>query len=159
MIILEGPNGCGKTALSGSLAKALDMPIVKFPKPLTRANVEMNLYTVVHMDQKVILDRHPMISDLVYSPIMFSARSVLPWNPRILERHIVIYCVTDVESAKLGHEYAENDPFYRNEKYIFAAYERLFKRIEHIRYNYQGTKLPELINAINERNGIRERNK
>lgn len=73
MIIVEGPDGSGKTTLIQRLASELDLPIA--PRVVTKdmeAMVDLQAWTEKNIRagfQPVIFDRHRMISEPIYGPI------------------------------------------------------------------------------------------
>lgn len=74
MIVLEGPDGAGKTRLAQRLCFDLDVPIV--PKAVNgqaEAVVDLDHWVEQSIAEgwgKRIYDRHALISELVYSPAM-----------------------------------------------------------------------------------------
>lgn len=83
MIILEGPDGAGKTQLAQRMSHELGIPLApKFVKSDGEGSGTNDLFgeayrDVVTMPDKapMIYDRHPLISEYVYGPIV---RGVLP---------------------------------------------------------------------------------
>lgn len=145
LIILEGPNGCGKSALAKQLAKALDRPVFKFPMPVFHFEVIAN--AIREIPKACILDRHPMISDQVYSKIMFN-EAPIDFEPQRLKDHRIIYVRCPLATAIKNHRYIENDPFYRHEIEIFALYDVVMSFIPHIKFNWVNDSVEELIERL-----------
>jgi len=88
-IILEGPDGSGKTslayALMGSMTPGrgqyIKSPLGKDPKWDTKYNYWHQAMVARYPDQLVILDRTPEISEAVYGPILRSRTRL--YNPML----------------------------------------------------------------------------
>lgn len=78
MIILEGPDGAGKTTLRGRLSEDLNIPVApKFVKSSGAGSGTSDLFDAGYDDvvtmldnQPMIYDRHPLISEYIYGPII-----------------------------------------------------------------------------------------
>jgi hypothetical protein len=136
MIILEGSNGSGKTALAERLSRALDRPVYKFPTPKDPRDAVRNYDSLLSAPFDIILDRHPMISDWIYAPIMFPMIDPIPWDFEALKAHTLIYCRVPFSTAVSRHTYVKDDPFYRNEMRIYAEYDALFACLPHIKFDW-----------------------
>lgn len=77
MIIVEGPDGAGKTTLIERLSEDLGIPVA--PKVVdhnTNATVNLKLWVEGNVSvrnrptQEVIYDRHRLISEFIYGPIL-----------------------------------------------------------------------------------------
>lgn len=83
VIVLEGPDGAGKTQLAQRLSEDLGLPLAqKFVKSDGEGSGTNDLFgeayrdVVTMMDKPpMIYDRHPLISEYVYGPIV---RGILP---------------------------------------------------------------------------------
>lgn len=150
MIILEGPNGCGKSTIGAVLHRALDCPYIKFPTPQNPADAVRNFDAALKLPDRLVLDRHPMVSDRIYAPVMWQGVDPIPWSPEVLEPHIVIYCRVPMSTAIRKHKYVKDDPFYRNELQIFASYDALFSAIPHIAFNWLNNVESELLATVKE---------
>lgn len=76
VIVIEGPDGSGKTNLIGELSRDLLTPIHKKASSPTGGPVK-NIWewayddvTTMHRQRFQIYDRHPLISELIYGPIV-----------------------------------------------------------------------------------------
>lgn len=100
-IIIEGPDGAGKTTLAKQLAKQLNLQIVHFVAPTDNTS-QFEMYRDFLIDARnIILDR-AWYSDMVYGPI-FRGKAEIQFDAmRELERGaedtIVIYCTGPVEA-------------------------------------------------------------
>lgn len=154
MIILEGPNGCGKTTLAQLLQRETDWPIVKFPTPRSAIEAVRNLDVLATLGDRIIADRHPMISDNIYCPIMFPSESPIPMERAAFDSDLVIYCRVPLSTAIKRHRYTADDPFYRHELEIFARYDALMYSIPHVKYNWlEGTEI-DIIAKVREYAGV-----
>lgn len=150
MIVLEGPNGCGKSTLARRLQRETDWPIIKFPTPQSAIEAVRNLDVLSTMGDRIIADRHPMISDNVYCPIMFPNESPIPLSRDSFENDLIIYCRVPLSTAVKRHRYVENDPFYRNEMRIFALYDSLMSAIPHTKFNWLEATESNIIAKVKE---------
>lgn len=106
MLILEGPDGAGKTTLANELSDYFDLPIA--PKVVgsdTQPMVDIYDWTNKNLAagfQKTIFDRHRLISEPIYSVAMGGERDEKFWEPawlgaalRSLQEiePIVVWCV------------------------------------------------------------------
>ena len=97
VIVLEGPDGAGKSTLAERLAYKFQWPIVHTGGPL--ANREDYFTRVqdkkLRVARNTIFDRVPMISELVYCLVQDRAPFIHEWeamNDLIALRPVVIYC-------------------------------------------------------------------
>jgi len=103
VIIVEGPDGGGKTTLARNLSETLDIDIL--PKAVgadTQARVDLREWTDQHVAWDWhIYDRHNLISDPIYSIILDRSKPDI-YDPEWLmsammkfyeARPIIIYCI------------------------------------------------------------------
>lgn len=113
MIVVEGPDGAGKTTLIKQLTEAYDIPIA--PRVVTKdaeAMVDLKDWVDNQLEegfQDVIFDRHRLISETIYGPILRTAQEAgfneLSWvGPRLKRFYelepIIIYCLPSLETVK-----------------------------------------------------------
>lgn len=129
-IIIEGPDGAGKTFLANQLADALNLQIVHFVAP-TDDSSQFEMYRDFIIDMKnTILDR-AWYSDMVYGPIFRGAAEIRSETMRELERGcedtIVIYCTGDIGEMWLA---AQN----RGETFVetFEQYEQICDKYDDV---------------------------
>lgn len=83
MIILEGCDGAGKTTLARKLEQHYELRYHKFSDPpRSRAMILDRAGELREMGVRVLADRHPFISELIYGPVL---RNECQMGPRSLE--------------------------------------------------------------------------
>lgn len=106
LVILEGPDGSGKSTLAGRLLKGTGLPTLLVKRSGPPGDVETLQFQarwIEEQDQKlnVIADRHPLISETIYAPVVRKVENP-PWQEhealyyfkqfRSERRPLVIYC-------------------------------------------------------------------
>ena len=129
-IIIEGPDGAGKTTLANQLAEALNLHVMHFSAPLND-NSQFNMYREVLLSKRnTILDR-AWYSDMVYGPIFRGRPEItkeLMWElERCAEDTIVVFCTGPVEAMweaalRRGETFVKNFGQYKR---ICAAYQEI----------------------------------
>lgn len=150
IIILEGPDGSGKTTLANQLAAQTGYPVVHRSNPKTEEEKQQMLAMykeAVKKSRNVIFDR-AWYSEMVYGPIMRDAAYISYPAMYELERglckvgSILIYC-TDSPNIlwkrclKRGEDYIKN---YNTFSSICAGFEELMAvphLIPVVRYEYK----------------------
>jgi len=111
MLIIEGPDGAGKTTLIKKLSRALDIPIA--PRVVSKdAEAMVDLQRWVDRNlatgfQRMLFDRHRLISEPIYGPALGRSSdgfNDLTWlAPRIHRfsriKPIIIYCLPEKSTA------------------------------------------------------------
>jgi len=112
MIIVEGPDGAGKTTLIKSIVEATGFPIA--PRVVaqdTTAMVDLQSWVDDNLEQgfqKVIFDRHRLISETIYGPILRHEQEpgfnemkwLAPRMKRFYElKPIIIYCLPPLQTV------------------------------------------------------------
>jgi hypothetical protein len=112
MLIVEGPDGAGKSTLVERLSKDLDMYVM--PKVVDKdTNPMVNLVQWVHDDvtsglKRAMYDRHRLISEPIYGPVIRSRMEPGFDNPRWLREYqrkfrelepFVIFCIPPIEAV------------------------------------------------------------
>lgn len=138
MIIVEGPDGAGKTRVAATLAEKFGLPIApRVVASNTEAMVDLVKWTEQNLAQgfqRMVFDRHRLISDPIY-------QAVLPWRPdnstfydpvwfldRVGEFHeidpIIIYCLPPkkVVLANVALEETDNSAILEHAAKIYDAY-------------------------------------
>jgi hypothetical protein len=124
MVIVEGPDGSGKTHLVNRLSMALDIPI--HPRACTSDNgidpstlrewVDRDLYHD-HNKGRQIYDRHPLISEPIYGPIirgqMAEGFADLEWlmlavQTLRLNTSLMIFCLPPWETVESNVEFGHS---------------------------------------------------
>lgn len=112
MVIVEGPDGSGKTTLVEKLAHDLDVPIAaRVVSQQTRPMEDLKRWTEVNLEggfQQVIFDRHRLISDPIYRSVLGNHNPSLydpdwlmrKWTQLVDIRPLVIFCLPPLEVVK-----------------------------------------------------------
>ena len=114
MIIVEGPDGGGKTSLARHLAQHLAMSIApRVVSKETEAMTDLRVWTDENLRrgfQRMIFDRHRLISDPIYRAVFgkHNARLYNPaWLTSALDQFygidpIIIFCMPPLEVVALN---------------------------------------------------------
>lgn len=128
MIIIEGPDGMGKTTLIIQLAKELNLPVIRSRKPHSESDIiQLNNWANA-CPFPVLLDRHSSISDLVYGTVI---RQHTPSTAELAKAHrlnnFLIYCRTGEPNLEAE---PQMDGVISNYPQIYLAYEKLMEELE-----------------------------
>lgn len=136
MIVVEGPDGAGKTTLIEALMERFDLPVA--PRVVSKDAVAMvDLMDWVDNNleegfQRTIFDRHRLISETIYGPILRTEPQPgftrLSWMaPRLARFYriqpIIIYCLPPLEVVKkniIGDH--DNQVVWEKIEAIYSAY-------------------------------------
>lgn len=114
MIILEGPDGAGKTTLANTLSKELSLPIApRVVSKETEAMTDLRVWTDDNLKrdfQDVIFDRHRLISDPIYRGVLGKHNPRLydpQWLAEALRKFVeidpvIIFCMPPLEVIMLN---------------------------------------------------------
>lgn len=166
MLVVEGMDNSGKSTLAHELARATGRHVVHSPghrltPPQLRDWAEKSLFSPAN--PYIIYDRHPVISESVYGPVL-RGKSIFheTWLGRFVRRSfyehvrpLIIYCrppVTDITDFRKP----EMDGVTDNALKLLSAYDGLIDElvdegVRVLRYNYQVDEVDELLEQI-ERN-------
>ncbi len=135
-IIIEGPDGAGKSYLAKQLAEQLNLHIVHFVAP-TDDSFQFDMYRDFLIDAKnTILDR-AWYSDMVYGPIFRGKAEIRADAMRELERGaedtFIIYCTGPeyamwLAAQERGETFVEN---YTQYKEICRRYDEVMLHMYH----------------------------
>lgn len=150
-IVLEGPDGAGKSTLAAELAAATGVPVIPGegpPKSAEEFETRINRYANYH---GVIFDRHPCISDPIYAAAMGRPTMVRPRQiARFFEtRPFIIYVRPTThylqDHAKHDHESEEHHANVAlHHSAICRAYDERMLHIAHYVKRRTDTYLGEL---------------
>lgn len=168
MIIVEGPDGGGKSTLVRKLAQQLRLPVAdKVVASDTTALTDLVKWTednVAKGFQPVIFDRHRLISEPIYGPILKSRQDPNFCDPSWLSQQLwlfygckptIIYCLPDIREvrANVAREDSDNEVVAGHIAAIYAAYVNRatldFTRGVGRLYNYKTTKFDDLVGWVN----------
>lgn len=167
MLIVEGPDGAGKTTLMKHLATAILWPVAeRVVDKNTNAMVDLKKWTeenVAKGFQPLIFDRHRMISDPIYGPIMRpqSGRAEvydIAWYASMAQMFWdadpwVIFCLPPLGTVVDNLEFDEdNDAVRGNIDRIYRGYVSLAAHLEALgknvmTYDYT-TEHPDVITRV-----------
>lgn len=170
MIIVEGPDGGGKSTLVQKLAYELKLPVAdKVVASDTTAMTDLVKWTednVARGFQPTIFDRHRLISEPIYGPILKSRQDPkfcdLTWLSQQLWlfygcKPVIIYCLPDIMTVRrnVSMEDSDNEVVAGRIAAIYAAYVNRatldFTNGVGRLYNYKTTHLSDLLGWVNYR--------
>lgn len=121
VIILDGPDGSGKTTLANTLAKDHGFKVVHtgVPDPSLDSQGLFNQYVdsldeALHNDQPVVFDRH-YLGECIYGPIMRGKSLLSPMQIKLIERVCrardvkVVICCPRWETVYANWQVKKND--------------------------------------------------
>lgn len=167
MIIVEGPDGSGKSTLVDILARKLRLPVAgKVVGSDTQPLVNIRDWTednVARGFQPVIFDRHRLISEPIYGPAMRKRQDPefydLTWLSNMMwmfyqAKPIIIYCLPDILTVRENvlREDTDNSAVRDHIVAIYAGYVArasidFTKGVGRL-YNYKTTKLDDLVGWV-----------
>lgn len=167
MIIVEGPDGGGKSTLVQKLAHELRLPVAdKVVASDTTAMTDLVKWTednVARGFQPTIFDRHRLISEPIYGPILKSRQDPkfcdLTWMSQQLWlfygcKPVIIYCLPDIRTVRrnVTKVDTENEVVAGRIAAIYAGYVNRatldFTRGVGRLYNYETTQFSDLLGWV-----------
>jgi hypothetical protein len=164
MIIIEGPDGSGKSTLIQRLAKDLGLPIAdKVVDSSTKALTDLARWTEDNVEkgfQPLIFDRHRLISEPIYGPATRARQDLkfldLGWLADMMWRFyqakpLIVYCLPDLETVRVNVHKVETDNAAVASRIaaIYAGYVARsaadFTRGVGKLYNYRTTRYDEIL--------------
>jgi adenylate kinase family enzyme len=93
MIILEGPDGSGKSTLGFKISEEIGLPIIHSGGP-PKSEEELTLRVIYSQDNS-LLDRHPYLSEIIYGTLngrtpMITFDKTWLWLSN--NKPLIIYC-------------------------------------------------------------------
>lgn len=150
-IILEGPDGSGKSSLAKQLSKDLNMSEFWSAGPPGDI-LRVKRCCIKQFEMKdTIFDRVTCISEQCYNINISQLRSQLLnyYLFKMLEDSIIIYCTALVEESTDGLRNEEHDKLVRdNFEEIKLRYKNIMLNIKHIEYNFQTDNYGSLLCII-----------
>ncbi|MDD5651146.1 MAG: AAA family ATPase [Candidatus Nanoarchaeia archaeon] len=132
LIILEGPNGVGKTTLAKQLVKQYNLKYIKESKP--NGGAQYYLEKALEYDDAVVDRFH--LGEYVYPMLKKDGRdALLLWQQHLIERilqikgAILLYCNTSFDFKKnifetRGEDYVNVNEIEKEENYFNICFER-----------------------------------
>lgn len=133
IIIIEGPDGSGKTTLASQIAKQTGYPVVHFSVPKTEEEKEqmVSMYKQAIKESKNIIFDRCWYSEMAYGPVMRKEHVISYPQMYELERmlakrgSLIIYCTGSPEvlwrrATARGEDYVTDQQTFVE---IFEAYE------------------------------------
>jgi deoxyadenosine/deoxycytidine kinase len=155
LVILEGPDGSGKSTLAARLLKGTGQPTLLVKRSGPPGDIETLRFQAAwveeqHQNLNVIADRHPLISETIYAPVV--RKTGIPWTPaealyhftqfKPERRPLVIYCRAPfdrmVEASKVEVQIEGVHERYRELIYAYDDFMARLARcdIDIYRYDY-----------------------
>lgn len=145
MIIIEGMDNSGKSTLVQRLAEDLKLcKVATYHKPSSFKMIQEYDSWLTSSPQPIIMDRHPMISDLVYGKVLRGFSYVTEEQSKAwAAKHKIIYCRPPTSFILNFGERDQLEGVKENALKLMLMYEMYMEDIEHIIYdhtNYEGVK-------------------
>lgn len=154
MIIVEGPDACGKSTLAKRIVEELDIPTHHFGGPPDTEKEAVNRCELI-LDQRglVVFDRVIMISEPIYSLIRSSPNLLAKYEyikPLLELNPLIIYCriYHGSQINRLNRDQSSKD--YKSEGHINQvtrhiddlnkSYDYIMRSIPHLFYDFE--KMP-----------------
>lgn len=137
MLIVEGPDGVGKTTAVNKLANDLSAKIVKgvripdrfmfLHSTLNDISEQLMRTRGFHAESVVIFDRWTLISDLIYEKYIYGRRSImesiLPILPGVLQEANIRIVFIDISKEEIKRRYEQRGDLLRTLDEILEAQE------------------------------------
>lgn len=167
MIVVEGPDGSGKSTVVRRLNRDLQLPVAdRVVSAQTQAMVDLAQWTEANVEegfQDVIFDRHRLISEPIYGPVLRKLQDPHfldpEWLSKMMERFyqaspILIYCLPplSVVRSNVSNPDTDNSRVASNIDAIYSGYASRIA-LDSLRgviwlYNYTATPYAALLNWI-----------
>lgn len=167
MLIVEGPDGSGKSTLVRRLSKDLNLPVAsRVVSADTTALVDLAEWTernVAAGFQHTIFDRHRLVSEPIYGPILRPRQETkfldFGWMSNVVwqfyqAKPVIIYCMPDLRTvwANIVDPDTDNSVFQGRYSEVEAIYAAYINRAVHDAtrgvgrlYNYKSTVYADVL--------------
>lgn len=145
LLVIEGADCMGKTTLVGQLQQALKWPSLHTGGPKTDEQLEQSMRRVEELTSNYLVDRLPLLSEIVYRPITRGLTVPEEMQLQFLDRiseldPVVVVCRTRIIPNIVAEERPHKSLEYWakvKEGYpgIVARYDTLVDRLRHARVN------------------------
>jgi hypothetical protein len=157
-IVLEGPDGAGKSTLAAQLSQLTGMPVVEGkgpPKSADEFHARCERYLAT---TGVIFDRHPCISERIYSKIVDRSSPLMSRHISSFARTLpfIIYVRPPIIKTPTNFK-DDEDPVHvaavvAHHATICMAYDELMLDIAHYVFRRGDPQLQRLLNAVSQFN-------
>ena len=142
-IIVEGPDGAGKSIIATQIAKALELPLIHEGGPPRTRRESSNRVTksILNLRTNCVCDRVGFVSSAIYGKYRYQI-PVIPSSLSIkiaqAYKPIVVYC----KPTQLQHKFEEyDDPEYLAwltcfKPWIKLEYDLYMRRVDHLSYDW-----------------------
>lgn len=148
MVIIEGMDNSGKSTLAQILSEEFHMCLVKtYQKPSSTVGIYKYDEWLESCPQRIIMDRHPMISDFIYGRVLrgfsyIDERISQDWS----KNHLIIYCRPSEEIILDFGTRNQMKGVVEQAIKLLLTYDMYMETISHIRYDF--SNYGEITNAI-----------
>ena len=151
MIVVEGPDGAGKSTLITELAKHISWPVMSSHGPeLYPGEIVGRASYYLSLSQRRILDRHPIISQRIYARV-FDKSPILDWQIQAYNSrpYLTIYCrpselrIERHNQIQLWDTDSYVDALEKNQEALLSLYDEVMKEVPHVVYDW--TNLQQVI--------------
>jgi hypothetical protein len=158
IIVVEGPDGAGKSTLCKNLQEHFKWPIIHGGGPLTSRNdfLDRNRTKGWNDLESKICDRVSYISERVYAknPLVSSLETNL-WVGRV--KPVIIFCCLDTSEEMLekmtlsfkAHKSADMEMIKKEHPEIVRKYKVVMSTLRHAYFNWNRHDIRNLITQIN----------
>jgi adenylate kinase family enzyme len=156
MIIIEGPDGSGKSTYIDKLSKYFNIPVAHSGGPQqSEIEITNRIEDQIEDPNKLVLrDRSPIISERIYGTLL--DRNSIMKDDKVFNRYlyhllsfhpVIIYCrpPNEVLFNMSNHQpgmFDTEEHFHevnKRQKEIVAKYDEIFNNIPHYKYDYTST--------------------
>jgi len=156
IIVFEGADGAGKTTLAKRLAAKFGLQYYHSGGPKSKQDLVNTLFSLEDMNlgrNYYLVDRHPGISELVYSaasgrqPICSVSLLKQSWD----DIYMLVHCVAPKDEYQISEEFKSHKPDHHmkmvqaNHEKIKSLYEDIFEQNTSIKSVRINTRDPESI--------------
>ena len=150
MIVIEGPDNCGKTTLAEELAIRLDLPVIHSIKPIDISHGLDRLDKMARLPH-AIYDRVSCISEAVYGPICRDGSIYRDVHWEVADRFLhhkplVIFCCCSLNRALEFNGREDMEGVQENAVELFESYRVVMSKVRvlslmndsrYMSYNYE----------------------
>lgn len=154
-VIIEGPDGAGKTTLIKTLRRLTPFVTVALGGPVqshTQMDAAIELFREIHdssdLRLPVVFDRHPSVSEHIYSRLLgrklFLSFAELPPTTAAL-----VYCRPSIEQMRLNlREHQQLEGVVDNFDRLVELYDSFMNWVPHTKYNYLIDPIEPLVKLL-----------